>query len=96
MLKRLSYGAFESDNRDTDRAMMMKKHRGSKLKDGGMVIKDEDYTGHYALRLLTEQGEEFEFVLSPEELDRLRSLSEPPYGSDESEIGLLKRVIPWL
>lgn len=71
---------------------MMKKHRGARIKDGGVLVKDEDYNGDWALRVITENGEEFEFLLKPEQLDKLNAHTRPPYGEDESENGLLTRL----
>lgn len=71
---------------------MMKRHRGAKVTEGGVLVKDQDYNGDYALRVITEQDEEFEFLLKPGQLDKLNSQTHPPYGEDESEFGLLTRL----
>lgn len=71
---------------------MMKRHKGAKVTEGGVLVKDEDYNGDYALRIITEQDEEFEFKMTPEQLDHLNSHTRPPYGEDESENGLVTRL----
>jgi len=70
----------------------MKRHRGPEIQDRGIIVKDEDYNGRYAIRVLTEHGEEFEFVVEEEDLDRLNRLTSPPYGQDESEDGFIARL----
>ena len=75
--------------------MIMKKHRGSHVKRGGVIVKEEDYNGEYAVRFQTEQGDEYEFVLNQAQIDRLNSLTEGRIGRCESEDGWLNRLKWW-
>lgn len=70
----------------------MKKHKGAHVKDGGVMVMEEDYDGNYAVRFKTESGEEHEFVLNPAQVDRLNTLTESPIGQCETEKSLLTRV----
>lgn len=71
---------------------MMKKHKGAPVKRGGVIVKEEDYNGEYAVRFQTESGEEHEFVLNRAQIDRLNTLTEDPVGQCETEKSLLTRV----
>lgn len=73
----------------------MRKYRGSPVKRGGVIVKDEDYSGNYAVRFQTEEGDEFEFVLNEAQVDRLNTLTDDPVGQCETEESLLNRLMWW-
>lgn len=72
--------------------MILKKYNGANVKRGGVIVKEEDYEGNYAVRFMTEDGEEHEFVLTPEQVDRLNTLTEDPVGSCERNDGVWDRL----
>lgn len=62
------------------------------MKRGGVIVKESDYDGEYAVRFQTESGEEHEFVLNRTQIDRLNTLTDDPVGQCETEKSLLTRV----
>lgn len=65
------------------------------MKRGGVIVKEEDYNGDYAVRLTTENDQEFEFVVNEAQIERLNVLTEEPIGQCETEDGWLSRLLPW-
>lgn len=72
--------------------MILDKHKGPRVKRGGVIVKEEDYDGKYAVRFVTESGEEQEFVLNRAQVDRLNTLTEEPIGRCETDDSLSARV----
>lgn len=73
----------------------MKKHRGAHVKKGGVIVKREDYNGEYAVRFLTEDGEEHEFVLNRDQVDHLNTLTEGEIGRSDGGDGWVDRLLWW-
>lgn len=73
----------------------MTKHNGSRVKRSGTFVKEQDYNGDYAIEIQTEDDEAFEFVLEEEELQRLNTLTEEPYGKCETEKTWVERLTGW-
>lgn len=78
--------------------MRLKKHRGSRVKESGTFLKEEDYNGDYALEIQTENDEAFSFVLEEDDIQRLNKLTTEPYGKTDVKKSYLDRIIgilPW-
>lgn len=81
---------------DEGEKVIYSKHKGAHVKRGGVIVKESDYNGHYAVRFVTESGEEHEYVLTKEQLDRLNILTDEPVGRCHCEKGRAHRFVQWL
>lgn len=71
--------------------MRLKKHRGSRVRDSGIFLKEEDYNGNYALEIQTENDEAFSFLLREEDIERLYEES----SEKMEEESIWDSILPW-